>query len=252
MAINRRLSIPSYARFGQLKADPSATWEVGSILTIGAAGLKNVATVATDWPFGIAWTNRSSVMTASHVETGVLDYSDASYKTANLNHAGVIASNYVVLDSLGATLSDGGDYSFAASGGSRTNGVIAAVGGGKLDADGTGYTDGTFTIYYRYTLSTAEKNGFLDDLGNQVGTTSNWNNSWDESCPEGQVTVAADGSLIYTDQYVATDVFTAGLPVYSNNTGLTTVATAAGGQVGRVIETPTATQPFLGILVTAR
>ena len=265
MAINRRLSIPSYARFGQFTADPSVEWEAGSVACIGTAGLKNVTTVATDWPFGIFWTNNTNTLTkATNDKVGPLDYSDATLRAVNLEHAGVIASSYVVYmtASAGSTayttlLSDTTDYTFVANGGSRTNGVIAAVLNGKLDSTGTGsasYTDGLIQVFYRYTLSSAEKNGFLDDEGNTIGGPG-FSNTFVESTPFGQCTVAADGSLIYTDQYLTSDIaaIMAGAKLYSNTAGLlTTTAAASATQVGRVIEIPTATQPYLGILVTAR
>lgn len=249
--INRRLSILNTNRLGTFKAAPSSAWEQGMVATIGATGLDVSGT--SGWPFGIFLGNHQDAMTrAIYGEVyGPLDYSEVGGATASvtLNHQSLVTGAFKVY--AGATLlAETTDYTLV-----EATGILTAVASGKLDSVNGTYTNaGMITVTYRYNMTVAEKNGFLDNKGQVIGGPGVLN-SFDEVLVSGETTVAYDGNIIYTDQYDTTIAWAAALEakLYANaDSRLTTTDAGSQVQVGRVIELPTAAQPWLGFVITSR
>jgi hypothetical protein len=249
--INQRLSQLNGNRLGTFKAAPSSAWEQGMVATIGPTGLTVAGT--TGWPFGIFMGNHQNAMTrAIYGEIyGPIDYSGVGGATPSvtLTHSNLVAGAYIVF--AGSTvLTPGTDYTLNTS-----TGILTAVASGRLDSHSASYANGgMISINYRYNMTVAELNGFLDNKGQVIGGPGMANN-FDEVLVSGETTVAFDGNIIYTDQYDTSINWTSALnaQLFSNaNSQLTTVNTGGQIQVGRVIALPTATQPWLGIVITGR
>jgi hypothetical protein len=249
--INQRLSQLNGNRLGTFTAAPSSAWEQGMVATIGPTGLDVART--SGWPFGIFMGNHQNAMTrAIYGETyGPLDYSEVGGATqfVTLTHNNLVPGGYIVF--AGTTLlSATTDYTINIS-----TGVLTAVASGKLDSAKGSYTNaGMISINYRYNMTVAELNGFLDNKGQVIGGPGMANN-FDEVLVSGETTVAFDGNIIYTDQYDTSVNWTSALnaPLYANSDSrLTTTNAGSQIQVGRVIALPTATQPWLGIVITGR
>lgn len=250
--INRRLSVLNTNRLGTMTAAPSSAWEQGMVCTIGATGLDVAGTA--HWPFGIFLGNHQDSMTrAIYGEIlGPVDYSEVGGATATvtLAHQSLVTGAFIVY--AGATLLvEDTDYSIV-----EATGVITAVASGKLDSVNGTYTNaGMITVNYRYNMTVAEKNGFLDNKGQVIGGPGMANN-FDEVLVSGETTVAYDGCIIYTDQYDTSINWSAALeaPLYSNADSRLSTTNSGGAQtqVGRVISLPTADQPWLGFVITSR
>ena len=248
--INRRLSILNGNRVGTYKAAPSSSWEQGMVATMGATGLDVAGTAG--WPFGIFLGNHQDAMTrAIYGEVqGPLDYSQVggATRTVTLTHNNLVAGGYILF--AGTTLlTVTTDYTIDIA-----TGIITAVASGKLDSAGGSYTNsGMISVNYRYNMTVAEMNGFLDNKGQVVGGPG-MNNGFDEVLVSGETTVAFDGNILYTDQYDTSINWSSALtsPLYSNANSRLTTSGSGQTQVGRVVDLPTADQPWLGFLITSR
>jgi hypothetical protein len=247
MSINRRLTQLNANRYGQYQADPSAAWEAGMVATLGANGVTVAGTAST--PVGILLNNNLNALTRAVVgeSLGPVDYRAANGATLSvtLSHNNLVSGGYLVF--AGATvLAETTDYTI-----NTTTGVITAVASGKLDSLGGSYTNaGMISVNYRYNMTAAELQGFLDNKGQVIGGPGMLN-TFDEVNILGQTSWAGEGNVIYTDQFDTSVNWTAALGsyVYANADGRLTT-TQGGGKVGFVTEIPSATQPFLGITVS--
>lgn len=267
--INKQLSQYSLLRLGHLTADPAYSWESGQVATLGSAGWKTVTASATEFPFGIFLNNHTSSLTRSvvlNVEGSVDAAAVEAAATLTFSHNNItntgnltsIASADIAVFtySPGTTTvvsaAHGTDWDFVPS-----TGILTAVVNGLFDSTGTASAsyDGTVIATYRYSMTAAEKEGFLDTNGNIVGGY-NYQNQMEEVNFTGETTVAGEGSIVYTDQFEIDNavIFALGDTVIATNDGKITKVAAGGTQpqLGRIIALPTATSPWLGILITAR
>lgn len=244
--INRTLSMLSADRIGHFKAVDGTTWEAGQVASIGTTGI-TTATTATV-PIGLFVNNNTNTLTNTVYDevAGPVDYSAISgTATVTLAHPNITASSYEVFADT-TQLTENTDFTL-----NTTNAVLTAVVSGALDSvNGTYLNEGMITVRYRYTMSTAELNGFLSAGGDTIGGAGYLNN-YIEINDTLETTVAGEGSLVYTSMYVPTDTFTVGNLVYSNASGYLTT-TDAGSQraVGIVYEAPSSTRAFLGVKIT--
>lgn len=246
--INRNLSQFNANRIGTLLAAPTAAWEAGQVAKVGASGIDVAGT--SDTPFGILANNHMDALTrAVYAEAhGPVDYAQAGGATASvtLEHNNILANSYAVY--AGATLLVAGtDYTL-----NTTTGILTAVASGKLDSVNGTYTNGgMITVNYRYYLTVAEKAGFLDANGQIIGGPG-MDNNFDEVYPDGHTTVLLSGNVVFTDQFDTAAAWTVpGVKVYADANGRLSPTNSGGTQepVGLVISVPTATSPWLGIVV---
>jgi hypothetical protein len=266
--INKTLSMYSLLRVGHLTADPAYSWEAGQVATLGSDGWKTVTVSGSEFPFGIFLNNHTSSLTRSvvlsvegSIDAAAVDaaatltlahnnITNSGNKTTNAS-ADFRAYTYVLGTTTVVSAAHAVDYDV-----NPTTGVVTAIAAGIFDSTGAASAtiySGTLLATYRYNMTVAEKEGFLDTHGNVVGGY-NYQNQNEEVNFTGETTVAGEGSLVYTDQFEIDESmnFVLGSPVEATNDGKITLGVAPNQKLGRVIALPTATSPWLGVLVTAR
>lgn len=180
-------------------------------------------------------------------------------------HLGSQVDEQVTLNALVASnLAHGSIFPGAAGGVLVSSG---AAGTGTIYTEGAGndyivnYTNGTIvrdaattivdgsTVFVTYLFTVAEQD--LDFQGRNF-----FNMVDDVSVADGRITVITDWSLIFTVQYDHSLAYPIGTPLYCDQTtkaGLfTTVSAANRPYMGRVIQNPTATDPYLGVQFTGQ
>jgi hypothetical protein len=128
------------------------------------------------------------------------------------------------------------DYTFSA-----TNGTVTRNGAGAIGSGDTVY------VTYTYLLSTAQ---LLQNQGQNF-----WNNLDEVAQHDNRVTVITSAEMLFTCQYDTTRTYTltsTGSNLYASTTvgkeGLfTNDSSGSAVFVGRVIQVPTASDPFLGL-----
>jgi len=248
MAINKRLSQLNANRYGSCKSAANATWQAGQVGKLTSTGLTTVTATA-DSPIGILLNNHLDAMTRVIVSEahGPIDFRALAGATATVTllHNNLVAAGYKVM--AGATaVAETTDYTI-----DTTTGIITAVVSGKLDSLGGSYANGgEITVTYKYNMTVAELNGFLDNKGQVVGGPGMANN-FDEVLSTLETTFAGDGNVIYTDQFDSSLDWSAavGGNVYFSAAAIFTT-TGTTNVIGKVVSIPTATQPWLGVLIT--
>lgn len=209
---------------GVFLADPAATFRQGQIVTKGAAGI--TAANKTN-AIGVAkWNKATSLKGVVVDEPVVLVATTASnLKFANVSNVRVQSaanqggSTYVVTT----------DYTVNA-----TNGTVTRNGAG-------GITSGA-TVYVSYTYDMTDSQ--FDFQGRNF-----WNFLDDSTIQDGRITVITDWSILFTTQYDTTLTYAVGTALYSSATGLwTTDSTGGAVKLGSVLQAPTASDPFLGVI----
>lgn len=216
---------------GIFVANPAKTFRAGMLVTKTADGIEAADKVGA---IGIAKWNKTNTLYGVVVDEPVVcTVLDAA---VNLKHATV--SNVKVTATVGgAAQTSGTDYTLVAA-----NGTVAAKTGGANAVPCTLY------VTYTYELTSAD----LDFQGRNF-----WNFLDDVTIQDGHVTVITDWSIIFTTQYVTSLVYTAGETLYcggniSGEEGLfTNVSTGSAQAVGQVLQAPTATDPYLGVIFHA-
>lgn len=208
---------------GVFLADPAATFRQGQLVTKGTAGI--TAANKTN-AIGVAkWNKATSLKGVVVDEAVVLTGATAS----NLKFANV--SNLRV-------------QSAAAGGGSTftlTTDYTVNATNGQVTRAGAGITSGA-TVYISYTYDMTDSQ--FDFQGRNF-----WNFLDDSTIQDGRITVITDWSILFTSQYDTTINYTVGTALYSSATGLwTTDSTGGAIQLGRVLQAPSAADPFLGVI----
>lgn len=219
---------------GVFVADPATTFRAGMLVMRSSTGLVQ-ASDGTD-VLGVAKWNHATALYAAVVDEAiVLTGTTAS----NLAHPTV--SNVKVSSAAGGAGSDytlTTDYTVNA-----TNGTVTRAGGGSITSGSTVYVAYTFQITAADLL--------------QLQGQNFWNNVDEVSQADGRCTVITDATIIFTSQYDTTRTYTltsTGSNLYACTTGgkagLFTNDSGAGSlKVGRVLQVPTASDPFLGVLL---
>lgn len=217
---------------GVYVADPANTFRAGMLVGRNTSGLVVPWAGAADVSLlGVAkWNHCSSVYAAVVDEPIVLTGTD----TISLKHPTVSAVRVnSATTGTGTTYTAGGvDYTLNA-----TNGTVTRVGGGAI-ADGQ-------TVYVTYTFAVTAA-----DMS-QVQGLNFWNNMDEVSQQDGRITVITSADLLFTSQYVTSANYAVNTALYggtAGNAGLFTSVDPGGGSiVARVFQTPTASDPFLGL-----
>jgi len=217
---------------GTFVADPANTFRAGMLVMRNAAGLV-IPSDGTDM-LGVAkWNHATSMLAAAVDEPVVLTGVIAS----NLQHA--LVSNVRVASAVaggGTVFIDATDYTLNATNGTLTRIALGAIISGS-------------TVYVTYTFQLS-----ASDISQTQGANF-WNNLDEVSQADGRVTVITDAAMIFTSQYDTSANFsmTGALSNLFASTavgkaGLFTSSPAGGAKfVGRVLQVPTAADPFLGL-----
>ena len=214
---------------GVYRASDAATILQGQMVTLNASQELELAD-AID-VVGVAKWNKAQLGTSVIVgETATVTLGG----TTTLRQANV--SNLIVLDLGGTEIPLLNNYTLNA-----TNGVISWL------ASPTGTnppTDGqVVTINYTFAL-TAQDYRFQG---------LNFFNTLDDvTIAENRLTIIQGPATIFTTQYVTSDIFAVGAPLYcggdtAGQEGLFTITSTNSELVGHVVQPPTADDPFLGL-----
>lgn len=221
--------------FGDWVANSTTTFASGMLVSLNNSGEVIRSTGAAGTLLGIAKYNKGTSYYASVVGEYIQLVGTTATNLAHANlrvAAGSVLGVRVAAALTGAAYTEGGGSDYTVN---YTNGTITRVGGGTIPAGGYVY------VNYQYLLTAAE----LDADGHNF-----WNKDDDVTIQGSKVTVIApEGALIFTTQYdphatyAVNDALTAGTTVEVLE-GLVTVG-GAGAAVGRVVQVPTADDPWL-------
>lgn len=216
---------------GVFSADPVATFLAGSLVTKGTNGITATdgsATAGVGGVLGVAKWNKANTLYGAVVDEVVVL---PGTTVVSLKHP-LVSGVKVSAAAGGAPITAGGNYTL-----STTNGTLARIGG--VVADGQ-------TVYVSYTFTI--QNADLDFQGRNF-----WNGTDDVTIQDGRITVITGWSMLFTTQYNTALQYTLGDALIAGNTGLFTKAAASDAgsasiAVGTVIQVPTATDPYLGLV----
>ncbi len=225
---------------GTWVADPTNTFRAGMLVMRNSSGLV-IPSDGTD-VLGVAkWNHTSSMFAVAVDEVVVLVGTTASaLKHGNLGTFTGGTSVRVASAAKGGgtvyTEGGGADYTVSAA-----NGTVTRVGGGTIPDPGTVY------VTYMYQLAETD---LLQFQGKNF-----WNTNDEVSISDNRVAVITQAEILFTTQYAQKDTFAltgANSNLYAATTdgqeGLFTTSTAGSAKfVGRVLQVPTASDPFLGV-----
>lgn len=226
---------------GIFVADPAATILAGQLVTKTSAGIAlsdGTTSGSAKGVLGIAKWNKANALYSAVVDEAVVLVGTTA---SNLKHPSLLgASN--TSNSLKVSLTPGGapltvttDYTC-----SITNGTVTRVALGAI-ADGA-------TVYCSYTFLI--QNTDLDFQGRNF-----WNFLDDVTIQDGHITVLTGWTMLFTTQYDTHQQYAMGDTLYASIAadacGIGYFTNVSGGHnivVGTVIQVPTATDPYLGLI----
>jgi hypothetical protein len=214
--------------YGHWLAASSATFRAGQFVALNSSG--EVVVSDGDSILGVAKFNKTTAPIAIAVDEAVVFPTAGS--TVTLAHANT--SDTVVFSAVeqgGARYTVTTDYTL-----NTTNGTITQVALGSIVVGATVY------VSYSYALTAAQIN--------QDGRNF-WNDTDDVSIQNRRITVIQGSPKLFTTEFVKvgrTYTLTGlGANLYVNSSGILTNDSAAGRFVGRVIQLPAASYPFMGV-----
>jgi hypothetical protein len=213
---------------GIWSADPAATFLQGMLVDKGANGI-TVGTATN--VLGIAKWNKTNQLYATVVDEPVttgIAASVSSLKFANVSNVSVRATTGLS----GSVIAAASNYTLSA-----TNGTLTVISAGALVST-------TVYVTYTYQVTSAQ----LDFQGRNF-----WNFTDDVTIQSNAITVITGPAMIFTTQYDTSQNYTmtgATANVYAGATGLFTSASAGALWLGQVVQVPSATDPYLGIMYT--
>jgi hypothetical protein len=215
---------------GVFYAAPGTTFRQGQFVKMTSTGIQ-VCSAKADVYLGLAkWTKADNYYAVAVDEPVTL----VGTTVMSLKHANLVASTIQVRSVTGMTggtayTGGGTDYTV-----NTTNGTLVRVGGGAI-ADGQ-----TVFASYTWTLSASD----LDFQGRNF-----WNFTDDVSVQDNRVTIITDWSVIFTTQYDSSQAYAVGGAIYMDASGrLSSDSSASAQVVGSIIQVPSATDPFLGVV----
>lgn len=213
---------------GIFVADPAASFKAGQMVNKGANGIG----VPSDGKgiLGVAKWNKVSTLTSVAVDEEVVLTGTAAQA---LKH-GNVSNVKVAKKTDGTAYTVTTHYTVSAANGTVTR---VAVGGGPADGEHV-------LVSYTYDISSQ----MLDFQGRNF-----WNFLDDVTIQDGHITVIVDWSILFTTQYDTAQVYTltgTGSNLYCGATSLAGLFTnqSGGDFVGRVLQVPSATDPYLGVV----
>lgn len=220
---------------GIFTADPAATFLQGMLVTKAAAGIQACAGKGV---LGIAKWNKALTLFGANVDEQItlIVGTAVNLKKANVSNVRVAAA-----PAMGAALTVTTDYTVNA-----VNGTITGVAAGP-----SGVTTGLVVfVTYTYQLTASD----FDFQGRNF-----WNFTDDVTIQDGRITVMTGWTIVFTTQFdtsrtyalsgAASNLYCSGGTGDTVGSGLfTNNANSANNEfVGRCIQLPTATDPYMGV-----
>lgn len=220
---------------GVWEAATAATFRQGQLVSLDSSGQVVLCTGLNF--FGVAkWTKDLGVGNAVAVDEPVV----LSGTTVTSLRRGAVVGTSVSNNSIKVSLTAGGaaltnngtDYTVD----SLANGTLHRIGGGAI-SDGA-----TVFVTYTYGLTSA-------DMAFQGQNF--WNGQDDVTIQGGRVAVVQDFAVLFSTEYVTDRRYQVNERLYAGQTdtedqGRVTNLSSEGDEIGRVIQVPTATDPYLG------
>lgn len=219
---------------GPYEADPNAVFRQGQLVNLNAAGLVQRANSGLDILGMAKWTKDVGFGNAVQTDEQVVL---PGVTTVNLARGSIVGTNLlnnsirVSLTAGGAALTQGVDYDVI----SLANGQIARNGAGVIPAGATVF------VSYTYALNAQDM---------QFQGENFWNRQDYVSIQGNRVAVVSDYAVLFSTEYDTSRRYQIGENLYAGNVdvevqGLIT-NNIEGDLVGKVIQVPTAQDPYLG------
>lgn len=217
--------------------DTNVNISAGMVAFLGTSGGVTVATTAAsgDVPIGTFWKDRNASWIRSNIESATFN---ATTNLLTLSKGNVLSTAWIkVTNSAGTTTyTQGTDYSV-----NTTSGVVTRITTGNIAAGAT------VIIWYRYSQTANQV--YWDNVSTQWSSGYNYDRQPDDTLGSSKITVAEGDAKIYTDMYDPTQTYTLNAQLRSDANSLWSTATGAtmSSVCGRVLQVPTASNPFLGV-----
>lgn len=214
--------------------DPNAVISAGMVAFLATSGTTTVATVAASGtvPIGTFWKDHSSAYVRSTIESTTFS---ATTDLATLQKGNVLSSATIkVTSATGMTVyTQGVDYTVNTTNGLLQNLLVGIPSGA------------TVLVWYMYSVLATQI--YWDNVSTKWSTGSNYDRQPDDTLGSGKITIAEGDAKIYTDQYDVTQTYTLNAALRSDVNSLWSTAATGYSVCGRVIQVPTAANPFLGV-----
>ena len=207
-----------------------------AFLATNAAGATVATTAASGTvPIGTFWKNRSANRWRMTVESGTFSAANiVLLSKGNVRRAAAVR----VTNAAGTVVyTQGTDYTVT-----LPNGIVTRLAGGAIVALAT------VVISYEYAVAVGQET--WDNASTQWSGGTNYDRQPDDTLGSGRIAVAEGDAQLFTDQYDVTLAYALNAPLRSNALSQWSSAGAGAGMssvCGRVIRTPTANDPFLGV-----
>lgn len=214
--------------------DTNAQIYAGMVAFLATSGTTTVATVAASGtvPIGTFWKDRANTYIRSTVESTTFS---ATTDLATLQKGNVLTSATIkVTDSSGTTVyTQGVDYTVNTTNGLLQNLLVGIASGA------------TVIVWYQYSILATQI--YWDNVSTKWSSGSNYDRQPDDTLGSGKITVAEGDAKIYTDMYDVTQTYTLNAALRPDANSLWSTAVTGYSVCGRVIQVPTASNPFLGV-----
>jgi len=207
-----------------------------AFLAVNASGVTVATTAASGTvPIGTFWKDRSANRWRMTMETGTFNAANIILLSrGNVRRAAAVR----VTNPAGTVVYvQGIDYTVTLA-----NGVITRLAGGAILALAT------VVVSYEYAVAVGQET--LDYASTQWSGGTNYDRQPDDTLGSSRVAVVEGDAQLFTDQYDVTLGYALSAPLRSNTLSQWSSAGAGVGMssvCGRVIRTPTAADPFLGV-----
>lgn len=214
--------------------DVNATIMAGMVAFRGlnAVGVA-VATTAVSGlvPIGTFWKDRAATYRRTTVENGTFNANNI----IALSAGNIRAANAVrVTNAAGVAFTQNVDYTVTLA-----NGVVTRLVAGAIAALAT------VVVWYEYNLQVGTEH--WDRVSTQWTQGVNYDRQPDDTLGSGEITVAEGDAKLFTDQFDPTQTYALNNVLRSDATSRWTTAVTIYSRCGRVIQVPTANDPFLGL-----
>ena len=225
---------------GWYVADPTTTFRAGMLVSLSATQYitRCVGTHVLGFSLYNNTTTEYASVTGEYIQLNGL-------VATNLKHANLLCPTGVAIGlgvRVGALLTGA---AWAEGNGVGNDYVVSYINGTIARVAGTGIADGGYVyVNYMYPLTEAD----LDFEGRNF-----WNMANDVNVSDGKCAIATDATTIFTTAYDPHLTFTVNQLLYAGTTAqgceglVTTTSTGANAYIGRVMQIPTAADPWLGL-----
>jgi len=214
--------------------DPNVNIQAGMIAFLTTSGGVVVATTAASGtvPVGTFWKDRSNGFVRSTIEN--LTFNTNNIVTASKGNF-LSTGNVRVANTAGTTVyNQGTDYTVTTA-----NGVITRIVGGSISASQT------VMVSYLYTVSSTGV--YWDNVSTKWSTGWNYDRQPDDTLGSSKITLVTGDAILFTDQYDVNQTYTLNQQLYANAASQWTNQAGTTSSCGRVVQVPTAADPWLGV-----